>query len=73
MHYLMIQYCLLCLYLSLIALCCLQEYISTMGADFIQYMIGDVVAAPPRVQHLYSEKVGPRCYVLMLCYCDSTF
>lgn len=35
-----------------------QEYISTMGADFIQYMIGDIVAAPPRMQHLYTEKVG---------------
>ena len=36
-----------------------------MGADFIQYMIGDIVAAPPRTQHLYQEKFIylPHCFL----------
>ncbi len=42
-----------------------QEYMSTMGADFIEYMIGDVVVAPPRMQHLYTEKFVylPHCFL----------
>lgn len=33
-----------------------QEYIGTMGADFIQYIVTDKTASPPELEHLYSEK-----------------
>lgn len=33
-----------------------QEYIGTMGADYIQYLIADEVAIPPRFAHHYTEK-----------------
>jgi hypothetical protein len=35
----------------------LQEYIGTMGADYIQYLITDRVASPRRYESYYSEKV----------------
>ena len=34
-----------------------QEYIGTMGADYIQYLVTDKVTSPERLQHIYSEKV----------------
>lgn len=34
----------------------LQEYIGTVGADYIQYMITDPVASPRRYEQFYSEK-----------------
>jgi protein O-GlcNAc transferase len=42
-----------------------QEYIGTMGADFIQYMISDIVTTPVRLQHLYTEKFIylPHCFL----------
>lgn len=33
-----------------------QEYIATVAADFIQYMITDMIASPPSLEHLYTEK-----------------
>lgn len=35
---------------------CLQEYIGTVGADYIQYMITDPVASPRKYEQFYSEK-----------------
>jgi predicted O-linked N-acetylglucosamine transferase (SPINDLY family) len=35
---------------------CIQEYIGTVGADYIQYMITDPVASPRKYERFYSEK-----------------
>ena len=34
----------------------LQEYIGTVGAEYIQYMITDPVASPRKYERFYSEK-----------------
>ena len=33
-----------------------QEYIGTMGADYVQYLIADQVACPPKYGKFYSER-----------------
>jgi protein O-GlcNAc transferase len=34
-----------------------QEYVGTMGAPYIQYMVSDPISSPIEYEHIYSEKI----------------
>ena len=34
-----------------------QEYLGTSGAQYVDYLFSDKISSPPRLQHLYTEKL----------------
>lgn len=46
--------------------CAYMGFPSTMGADFLPYLITDAVVAPPHLHHCYSESLAimPHCYFI---------